>query len=56
MTGSIMAEHGEHEYSTATGNDYAEHEAMYENFLTLTKWTTIAVIIVMVFLFAFVFY
>jgi hypothetical protein len=55
MTGSIMADHGKQEYSTASGNDYAEHEAMYENFLTLTKWTTIAVIIVMIFLFAFIF-
>jgi len=33
-----MADHGEVEYATADGNDYAEHEATYESFITLTKW------------------
>jgi len=33
-----MADHGEVEYATAEGNDYAEHENTYEMFLTLTKW------------------
>jgi hypothetical protein len=33
-----MADHGEVEYATADGNDYAEHEATYQLFLTLTKW------------------
>lgn len=28
--------HGEVEYATADGNDYAEHEATYENFVHLT--------------------
>jgi hypothetical protein len=32
-----MADHGEVEYATATGNDYAEHENTYRMFLTLTK-------------------
>jgi hypothetical protein len=50
-----MAQHGENEYSTAAGNDYAQHEGMYEAFLTLTKWTVIGVILVMLFLFAFIF-
>jgi hypothetical protein len=50
-----MAQHGEHEYSTATGNDYAQHEGMYEAFLTLTKWTAIGVALVLIFLFAFIF-
>lgn len=50
-----MADHGNPEYSSATGNDYAEHEAMYENFLTLTKWTIIGVVAVLVFLWTFVF-
>jgi hypothetical protein len=50
-----MAQHGENEYSTAAGNDYAQHEGMYEAFLTLTKWTVIGVILVMIFLFAFIF-
>jgi Bacterial aa3 type cytochrome c oxidase subunit IV len=31
-----MAEHGEVEYATATGNDYAEHEGTYRSFLHLT--------------------
>ena len=33
-----MADHGMVEYATADGNDYAEHEATYEAFITLTKW------------------
>jgi hypothetical protein len=31
-----MADHGEVEYATATGNDYKEHEGTYEAFLHLT--------------------
>ena len=31
-----MADHGEVEYATATGNDYKEHEGTYEYFLHLT--------------------
>jgi uncharacterized membrane protein len=31
-----MADHGEVEYATAAGNDYAEHEHTYERFLHLT--------------------
>src|SRR5262245_15127046 len=31
-----MADHGEVEYATATGNDYNEHEGTYESFLHLT--------------------
>ena len=33
-----MADHAEVEYATADGNDYAEHEATYESFITMTKW------------------
>ena len=33
-----MATHVEVEYGTADGNDYAEHEATYRLFITLTKW------------------
>ena len=33
--GFAMADHGEVEYATATGNDYAEHEATYEGFVHL---------------------
>ena len=52
--GDEMAHHGEHEYSTAAGNDYTQHEGMYEAFLKLTKWTIISVILVLAFLFIFV--
>jgi hypothetical protein len=30
-----MADHGEVEYATADGNDYAEHEGTYERFIHL---------------------
>jgi Bacterial aa3 type cytochrome c oxidase subunit IV len=49
-----MADHAEPEYSTATGNDYRQHEDMYEAFLKITKWGIISVVLVLVFLFAFV--
>jgi hypothetical protein len=45
-----MAAHGEVEYATATGNDYAEHEGSYEFFLSLVKWglgTVIVIVILM---------
>ena len=32
-----MADHGEVEYATATGNDLAAHEQTYRNFITLVK-------------------
>ena len=32
-----MADHGEVEYATATGNDLAAHEQTYRNFTTLVK-------------------
>lgn len=41
-----MADHGTVSYSTAEGNDYEAHEATYEGFLTLTKWGTISVIVI----------
>jgi len=43
-----MADHGEVQYATAEGNDYAEHEATYEMFITMTKWGTIFVIILLI--------
>jgi hypothetical protein len=43
-----MADHGEVEYATATGNDYAEHEATYNLFLGLAKWGTISIIIIVI--------
>ena len=38
-----MADHGEVEYATADGNDYAAHEETYSNFITLTKVTIVVV-------------
>jgi aa3 type cytochrome c oxidase subunit IV len=43
-----MADHGEVEYATATGNDYAEHERTYQFFLGLVKWGTTAVILILI--------
>jgi len=43
-----MADHGEVEYATATGNDYAEHEATYSLFLGIAKWGTISVAIIVI--------
>jgi Bacterial aa3 type cytochrome c oxidase subunit IV len=42
-----MADHGEVEYATATGNDYPAHEETYRNFITLVK-VTMAVVVVIV--------
>ena len=47
-----MAAHGTPEYSAAEGNDYAEHERMYERFLALVKWN-IAVIVAILILMAY---
>jgi hypothetical protein len=38
-----MASHGTTEYSTAEGNDYAEHERTYELFLSIVKWGVIII-------------
>jgi hypothetical protein len=43
-----MADHGEVEYATADGNDYAEHEGMYRTFLTLTKWVVGFVVVLLI--------
>jgi hypothetical protein len=43
-----MADHGEVQYSTAEGNDMPAHEAMYETFLAMAKWGTIAVVILLI--------
>jgi len=43
-----MADHAEVEYATATGNDYAEHEATYEFFVKLAKWGTVSVIVLLI--------
>jgi hypothetical protein len=43
-----MAEHGNVEYATATGNDYAEHENTYRLFLKLAKWTVGFLVVLLV--------
>ena len=47
-----MAEHGEVEYATATGNDLPAHEQTYRNFITLVK-VCLAVIVVILILLAY---
>jgi hypothetical protein len=46
-----MADHGELEYATATGNDYPSHEQTYRSFVTLVK-VGIAVVATIVILMA----
>ena len=43
-----MADHGEVEYATATGNDYDEHEGTYRFFLKLVKWNVTIVVIILI--------
>ena len=43
-----MADHGEVEYATATGNDYQEHEGTYETFLHLTQVGILNVITILI--------
>ena len=52
-TGGMMAEHGTPEYSTASGNDYAQHEDMYVDFLKLVKWIIITIVAILVFMWVF---
>jgi hypothetical protein len=43
-----MADHGEVEYATATGNDYPEHEHTYEEFVKLATVGTLLVVNIVV--------
>jgi hypothetical protein len=43
-----MADHGEVEYATATGNDYPAHEQTYENFVTLVKAVLASVVVILI--------
>jgi hypothetical protein len=43
-----MADHGEVQYATATGNDYAEHESTYESFVRAAGIGTLFVVNVVV--------
>jgi hypothetical protein len=47
-----MADHGELEYASATGNDLAAHEQTYRSFVTLVK-AVIAIVVVILILMAF---
>jgi Bacterial aa3 type cytochrome c oxidase subunit IV len=42
-----MADHGEVAYTTADGNDYIAHEQTYEGFITLVKYGTVTVAIIL---------
>ena len=42
-----MADHSEVAYTTADGNDYVAHEQTYLGFLTLVKWSTILIVILL---------
>jgi hypothetical protein len=43
-----MADHGEVEYATATGNDYAAHEQTYRNFITMVKVSMTNIVLIVV--------
>jgi hypothetical protein len=43
-----MADHGEVEYATADGMDYAAHEQTYRNFITLVKGVLAAVVVILI--------
>jgi hypothetical protein len=43
-----MAEHSEVAYTTADGNDYIAHEQTYEGFITLVKYGTAAVVLILI--------
>jgi len=43
-----MADHGEVQYATATGNDLAAHEQTYRSFVTLVKSVVAAVVVIVI--------
>jgi Bacterial aa3 type cytochrome c oxidase subunit IV len=43
-----MADHGEVQYATATGNDYPAHEQTYRGFITLVKVVLSIVVIILI--------
>ena len=53
VTGLDMAEHGKPQHSTAPGNDYAQHEGTYVDFLKLVKWVIIVVVVILAGMFFF---
>lgn len=48
-----MADHGAPTYSKAAGNDYGQHEQTYKSFLTLLKYASLAVALVLAGMFIF---
>ncbi len=48
-----MSDHGTLEYATAEGNDYEQHLRSYELFISLTKWCTISIVVLMVLMWIF---
>jgi hypothetical protein len=42
----VMSAHDTVEYAVADGNDYPAHEKTYESFITLVKWGTGTVILI----------
>jgi len=49
-----MADHGEVEYASATGNDLPAHEQAYRNFVVLVKSVLVVVVIILILLAYFV--
>ena len=45
-----MADHGEVQYATATGNDYEAHEETYRHFIKLTKGVLATVVVIVILL------
>ncbi len=43
-----MADHGQVEYASATGNDYPAHEQTYRSFLTLAKGVLAAIVVILI--------
>ena len=43
-----MADHGEVQYATADGNDYAAHEATYLGFIKLVKVSVVTLVVILV--------
>jgi hypothetical protein len=43
-----MADHGEVQYATATGNDYPAHEQTYHSFITLVKVVLTVIVILLI--------
>jgi hypothetical protein len=48
MWRDVMADHGEVEYASATGNDYPAHEQTYRSFITLVRVTIVVVVVIVV--------